>query len=178
VLSQCVRDFLSHKRVWSVLYCNSDRDLTMYGTRLQGALPFVWVIIHKPSTRVIFRSFHLVSRPVQQYLSLIKMCRPTVMHVFMFREVFILETTSYPTDRPTSTSGAVPPTDRNYSEASGFSQNGAPWFCSNFSCTSVVSVALDSGEPVLIHFYTNCVGKRRVSRWPNVHRPRLNLSIH
>jgi len=115
MLSQCVRDFLSRKRVWSVLYCNSDRDLTTDGTRLQGALPFVWIIILKPSTTVILRPFHLVSHPVQQCFSLtlilltwriwwapnnasrwqvgfnsafkglIKMCRPTVRHVFMFR---------------------------------------------------------------------------------------------
>lgn len=178
MLSQCVRDFVSRKRVWSVLHCNSDRDLTMEGTRLQGALPSVWIIIHKPSTTVILRPFHLVSHPVQQCFSLIKMCRPTVMHVFMFREGFILETISYPTDRPTSTSGAVPPGDRNYTVASGYAKNGAPWLCGNFSCMSVVSVALDSGEPLLIHFYTNCVEKRRVSSWPDVHRPRLNLSIH
>jgi len=61
MLSQCVRDFVSRKRVWSVLYYNSDRDLTMDGTCLQGALPFVRIIIHKPSITVILRPFHLVS---------------------------------------------------------------------------------------------------------------------
>jgi len=33
----------------------------MDGTRLQGVLPFVWIIIHKPSITVILRPFQLVS---------------------------------------------------------------------------------------------------------------------
>ena len=100
------------------------------------------------------------------------MCRPTVMHVFMFNEGFILETTFYPNDRPTSSSGAAPPADR--SVASDLAKNGAPWLCGNLSCMSTVSVALGSGEPLLIH----CVEKRTVSRWPEVHRPRWNLGIN
>ena len=67
------------------------------------------------------------------------MCRPTVMHVFMFKEVFILETTSCPTDRPTSYTGAVSPAEK--------------LLCSNWLCEERYAV---TPRQVLLHECCEC----------------------